>query len=87
MRCRILIICWNFLSWYRVTINEMLEGSDLLFQLTGKKTEPSGIAYFVSKQEREYNREWAERMHVENWIRQNWDYVRGGRIYRYSYCQ
>ncbi len=63
---------------YRVTINEMLEGSDLLFQLTGKKTEPSGIAYFVSKQEREYNREWAERMHVENWIRQNWDYVRGG---------
>lgn len=36
---------------YRVTINGMLEGPDLLCELTGKETGASGIAYFVPEQE------------------------------------
>ena len=36
---------------YKVTINEMLEDIDLLFELTGIKTGSTGIAYFVPEQE------------------------------------
>ena len=39
---------------YRVTINEMLEDVDLLYELTGVETGPSGIARFVPEQERDY---------------------------------
>ena len=32
---------------YRVTINEMLEDVDLLYELTGVETGPSGIELFL----------------------------------------
>ncbi len=40
----------------------MLEGVDLLYELTGKETGCSGIAYFVPEQERGYNIEWANKI-------------------------
>lgn len=39
---------------YNVTINEMLKDADLLYSLTGMKTEPNGIVYFVPKHECDY---------------------------------
>lgn len=58
---------------YKVTINEMLEDVDLLCKLTGRKTGSSGIAYFVSEQERRDNLEWANEIRDGKWIRRNWD--------------
>ena len=58
---------------YKVTINEMLEDADLLYELTGKETGRSGIAYFVPEQERDYNIKWANEVRKGNWIKQNWE--------------
>lgn len=58
---------------YNVSINEMLEDLDLLFELTGKKKDCQGIAYFVPKQERSYNVEWVNRIRNDNWIKRNWE--------------
>ena len=61
---------------YRVTINEMLEDVDLLYELTGVETGLSGIARFVPEQERDYKVEWAKNMKAEKWIKRNWEYSR-----------
>lgn len=58
---------------YKVTINEMLEDVDLLYELTGKETGRSGIAYFVSEQERDCRIEWANEMQSGKWIERNWE--------------
>lgn len=58
---------------YNVTINEMLEDIDLLFQLSGRETEPSGIAYFIQKQDQDYNIQWEEQIRRERWIKRNWE--------------
>lgn len=57
---------------YKVTINEMLEDVDLLYELTGKETGCSGIAYFVPEQECDCNIEWANEMQSGKWIERNW---------------
>lgn len=61
---------------YRVTINEMLEDIDLLCELTGRATGPSGIACFVPEQERDYNIEWANEIRNGKWIKRNWEQSR-----------
>lgn len=61
---------------YGVTINEMLEDSDLLYQLTGVKTGPSGIAYFVPEQEQGEYLDFGEEIRRGNWIERNWAYCR-----------
>lgn len=58
---------------YNITINELLEDADLLSELTGQKGDAGQIAYFVPKQEREYNLGWADEMHRDNWIKRNWE--------------
>lgn len=58
---------------YKVTINEMLEDVDLLYELTGRETGRSGIAYFVPEQERDCNIEWANEMQSGKWIERNWE--------------
>lgn len=57
---------------YKVTINEMLEDVDLLYELTGRETGCSGIAYFVPEQERDCNIEWANEVQSGKWIERNW---------------
>lgn len=57
---------------YHVTINEMLEDADLLLKLTGVASRPSGIAYFVPEQERDYNLAWANAVREERWVERNW---------------
>ncbi len=65
---------------YKVSINEMLEDADLLFELTGQETSHSGIAYFISNQERKDNIEWANEIRNGKWIKRNWDYSRADNI-------
>lgn len=57
---------------YKVTINEMLEDTDLLYTLTDKETGRSGIAYFVPEEERDYNIEWTNEIRNGKWIERNW---------------
>ncbi len=58
---------------YCVSINEMLEDIDLIFKLTGKRIGDDGISYFVSEQERSYNKKWVEEIQKNNWIKRNWN--------------
>jgi transcriptional regulator with XRE-family HTH domain len=64
---------------YHVSINEMLEDMDLLYELTGTSTEHTGIAYFVPEQEPPYGIEWANEMQRENWIKRNWEHSQTAR--------
>ncbi len=61
---------------FNVTINEMLEDVDLLYELTGRETDRLGISYFVAEQERAYNIEWATEIRSGNWIKRNWEHSR-----------
>jgi transcriptional regulator with XRE-family HTH domain len=51
------------ISWiFKVTINEILEGNNVLRKITNRIFEMNDIAYFVPKEERAYNVEWAKRL-------------------------
>lgn len=60
---------------YCISINEMLEDSDLIFKMTDKKSDIDGITYFVSKKENEKNRDWAKEMESGSWVKRNWESV------------
>lgn len=66
---------------YKVTINEMLEDVDLLYELTGRETGPSGIAYFAAERERDHNVEWAREMRTGKWVKRNWEWSRADNTY------
>lgn len=58
---------------YNISINEMLEDTDLLLKMTNQKQDSDGITYFVSKLESEKNRNWAKEIENGNWIKRNWE--------------
>ena len=60
---------------YKVSINDMLEGKDIILELATQKISYSGIAYFVPNQKREYNDLWAEEIRKGGWIKKNWESV------------
>lgn len=64
---------------YQVTINEMLEDMDLIFELTGEREKHGGITYFVPMKERSDNVEWAGKMREESWVKRNWECSRKSR--------
>ena len=66
---------------YKVTINEMLEESDLLYMLTGIENGHSKIAYYVPEQERDHNIEWADEIRRNHWIKRNWEKSRADNLY------
>lgn len=66
---------------YNVTVNEMLEDIDLLWKLTDQRTGPSGIAYFVSEQERDSNIQWADEIRNGQWIKRNWEHSKSENPY------
>lgn len=62
---------------YHVSINEMLEEKDIIHELTGKKADKDGIAYFVSKSESRENIEWAREIARGSFIKHNWENAQG----------
>lgn len=58
---------------YHITINEMLEEADMIYELTGHKADADGIAYFTSKSESNRNIVWANEIEQGEWIRRNWE--------------
>ena len=64
---------------YNISVNGLLEDRDFLFELTGHPTSNDKIAYFVPKQERPYNVQWADQIRSGNWIKRNWENTQSDR--------
>jgi len=60
---------------YGISVNDLLEDSDLIYELAGEYTEKSGVALFVSEEEKSCNNEWAKAIIKYNWIPRNWKEV------------
>lgn len=56
---------------YGVSINQMLEDNDLVFELTGKPVGKDGITYFVPEEESDYAKAWTDEIVSEKWIERN----------------
>ncbi|MEA4824749.1 MAG: helix-turn-helix transcriptional regulator [Clostridiaceae bacterium] len=56
---------------YGVTINQLLEDSDIVATLADRKYEYDGIAYFVPRVEAEHNKQWVEGIVNGDWIARN----------------
>lgn len=59
--------------FYNVTVNEMFENVDLIFNLTGCGNGHSEINYFTSANESTKNIKWAKDMVENKWIKHNWE--------------
>ncbi len=59
---------------YNVTINDMVEDIDLIYNLTGKAVSKEGISYFVPEKE---SSEWENEIVRGKWIKRNWEYSQG----------
>ena len=57
---------------FKTTINNLLEETDLVSELTGKASSNDGITYFVPERERSYNLSWAEDIIKHKWVKKNW---------------
>jgi ubiquinone/menaquinone biosynthesis C-methylase UbiE/DNA-binding XRE family transcriptional regulator len=63
------------LSWlFKVSINEILEGSNIFRKIANRPFKMQDIAYFVPEEEREYNIKWAKNMIDGGWIKKNWEW-------------
>ncbi len=58
---------------FSITINEILEGDDVLRRIANRTYEMDGIAFFVPRTEKSGNAEWANRIVREGWVKRNWD--------------
>lgn len=58
---------------YNVSINELLEGRNVIVKLANRPFEMDGIAYFLPKAERDYNATWANEIVSGKWISHNWN--------------
>ena len=64
---------------YNISVNGLLEDRDFLFELTGHPTSGDKIAYFLPRQERPYNVQWAGQIRSGNWIKRNWENAQSDR--------
>lgn len=58
---------------YGVSINEMLEGSNLIMKLSARHFEMKDTAYFVPETEQADNVGWANEIVNGQWVRRNWN--------------
>lgn len=59
---------------FKVTINEIIEGNNVLRKIAKRFFEMDDIAYFVPREERDYNVEWAKGIVEGNWTKRNWEW-------------
>jgi ubiquinone/menaquinone biosynthesis C-methylase UbiE/DNA-binding XRE family transcriptional regulator len=58
---------------FKITVNEILEGKNILYKIANRPFKIADIAYFVPEEERDYNSEWAKNMTEQGWVKRNWD--------------
>lgn len=62
------------ISWmFKISINEILEGNNIIHKITSRPFVMQDIAYFVPGSECEYNIEWAKIIIDGGWIKKNWE--------------
>ena len=59
---------------FKITINEILEGKNILYKIANRPFKMSDIAYFVPEEERDYNIEWTKELVEGDWIKKNWEW-------------
>ena len=57
----------------QTSINEILEGDNLIYRIANRPYEMKDIALFVPEDERDYNDEWAKELINGKWVKRNWD--------------
>lgn len=57
---------------FKISINNLLEDTDTLMELTGKAINDDGITYFVPEQERAHYLPWANDIVNQKWVLRNW---------------
>ena len=57
----------------QVSINEILEGDNIIYRIANRPYEMKDIAYFVAEEERDYNIEWAKENVSAGWTKRNWE--------------
>ena len=57
---------------FKITINEILSGKNILYKIANRPFEMSDIAYFV--QAKEKNKEWEKRLVENDNIKNNWEW-------------
>ncbi len=56
--------------FYKVTVNQLLEDADLVYELTGKEAGKDGITDFILKEQNEF---FADLIRQGNWVKRNWE--------------
>jgi len=59
---------------FKITINEILEGKNILYKIANRPFEMSDIAYFVPEEERDYNIEWTQELVKNGNVKSCWEY-------------
>lgn len=59
---------------FKITINEILEGKNILYKIAHRPFKMSDIAYFVPEEEKEANIHWAKNIIDQNWVKRNWEW-------------
>lgn len=59
---------------FKVSINEILEGRSVFDNITNRSLVMYDFAHSVSKEELEYNKEWAKNMISGGWVKRNWEW-------------
>ena len=57
---------------FKITINEILAGKNILYKIANRPFEMSDIAYFVPQEERDYNKQWSKDLIENGWVKNNW---------------
>jgi transcriptional regulator with XRE-family HTH domain len=61
-------------TMFKTSINEILEGNNILRKIANRSFDLLDIAYFVPKDERDYNVDWAIQIEKGNYIQKNWEW-------------
>ena len=58
---------------FEITINELLEGKNILYRIANRPFKMADIAYFVPEEEREHDIDWAKKIIEQGWVKKNWE--------------
>ncbi|MCL2158970.1 MAG: methyltransferase domain-containing protein [Oscillospiraceae bacterium] len=58
---------------FKITVNELLEGKNILYNIANRPFKMTDIAYFVPEEERDYNIDWAKKIIEQGWVKKNWE--------------
>jgi len=61
---------------FKITINEILEGKNILYKIANRPFKMSDIAYFVPEEEQKHNEQWAKDMIEQGWVKRNWKWCK-----------